>query len=261
MAIVDFKAMKHDKELFDSMADKLIDDTLKKKKRYNTLYNNANRLKNEINIILMQIEKLCYELSIPLNKPIHDFTYQELENILVDYKIPSVNKEELRVKILRVRIRLEDINKLRTEMIKLDLYEGHLNGMEDDTLDEEYIDMDKIREERGISPLDELNGALERINFESLLNDSGDFYTFVCDGKVNLKTIAAQIYGRPSYWIYIFNYADNKDYIKKIAVENYKTIDEVIISNELLVGLTLKLPKELEFYSEEFNTSVLKRVS
>ena len=34
MAIVDFKAMKHDKELFDNMADKLIQDTLRKKKKY-----------------------------------------------------------------------------------------------------------------------------------------------------------------------------------------------------------------------------------
>ena len=44
MAIVDFKAMKHDKELFDSMADKLIDDTLKKKKRYNTYANRKTLL-------------------------------------------------------------------------------------------------------------------------------------------------------------------------------------------------------------------------
>ena len=50
MAIVDFNAMKSDKELFDNMADRLIKDTLKKKKEYASLYNKANMLKNEIYI-------------------------------------------------------------------------------------------------------------------------------------------------------------------------------------------------------------------
>jgi len=110
MSIIDFKAMKHDKELFDSMADKLIKDTLTKKKRYDTLYNNANKLKNEINQILLNIQRICYEQSVALSKDIHEYTYPELEDILVDIKIPNINIEELKINIYKIKIRLDEIN-------------------------------------------------------------------------------------------------------------------------------------------------------
>ena len=91
MAIVDFKAMKHDKELFDNMADKLVKDTLHKKKKYDSLYNEANMLKNEISQILLKIQSICYEQSIVLTKDIHEYNYNELEDILVDLKIPNIH--------------------------------------------------------------------------------------------------------------------------------------------------------------------------
>jgi hypothetical protein len=262
MSIIDFKAMKHDKELFDSMADKLIKDTLTKKKRYDTLYNNANKLKNEINQILLNIQRICYEQSVALSKDIHEYTYPELEDILVDIKIPNINIEELKINIYKIKIRLDEINKLRTEMIQLDLYENHINDMEDDTLDEEYIDMDKIREERGISPVEKLDEVLTKFDYSSITSsDRDEYYNYVFDGKASLKDVASEVYGNPSYWVYIYNYSDNASILNKIALDNYLEIDELINNKQFLSGLKLKLPKEIEFYSEEFNTSVLKKIS
>ena len=261
MAIVDFKAMKHDKELFDNMADKLIQDTLRKKKKYDSLYNKANMLKNEISQILIKIQNICFEQSIVLSKDIHEYTYNDLEDLLVDLKIPNIYIEELKINIYKIRIRLDEINKLRTEMIQLDLYENHINDMEDDTLDEEYIDMDKIRQERGISIMEDIDQVLDKFDFNDIQDEEEDYYSYRFDGKHNLKTISNEIYGNPSYWLHIYNYDNNQEIINKIALDNYKKIEEVVLDSELLKGIKLKFPKEIEFYTSEFNTSVLKKIS
>ena len=261
MSIIDFKAMKQDKELFDNMANRLIKDALNKKKRYETLYNKANMLKNEINQILVKIQHTCYEHSIPLNKDIHDYSYKELEELLVDVDLPNSILEGLRINIYKIKIRLDQINKLRTEMIKLDLYENHLNAMEDDTLDEEYIDMDRIREERGIDLINNIDAVLDQFNYKDLISNEEDYYEYKFEGIQNLKSVAKEIYGNPSYWVYIYNYSDNSKKISKIALDKIKEIDEVVVDGELLKDISIKIPKEIDFYSEEFNTAVLKKIS
>ena len=64
MAIVDIASMNRAKKLFNDMADVLIEDTLNKKKKYETLYNKANMLKNEINKLLIDFNQLCLENNI-----------------------------------------------------------------------------------------------------------------------------------------------------------------------------------------------------
>lgn len=261
MAIVDFNAMKSDKELFDSMADRLIKDTLKKKKEYASLYNKANMLKNEINKILITIEDTCYQNNIALSKDIHEYEFPELEDILVDNKISHEIVEVLKVNIYKIKIRLEEINELRTKMIKLDLYENHLNDMEDDTLDEEYIDLDKEREKRGITLLDTVENVIDKFNYDDLKpSNSDEYYDYVFDGKLSIKQIAEEMYGSSSYWVHIYNYDDNSEKINKIALEESISLDDIIQNPSYLKNLKIKLPKQIEFYSDEFNTAVLKEV-
>ena len=261
MAIVDFNAMKSDKELFDNMADRLIKDTLKKKKEYASLYNKANMLKNEINKILITIEDTCYKNNIALSKDIHEYEYNELEDILVDTKASHEIVEVLKVNIYKIKIRLEEINELRTKMIKLDLYENHLNDMEDDTLDEEYIDLDKERGKRGITLLDTVENVIDKFNYDDLKpSNSDEYYDYVFDGKLSIKQIAEEMYGSPSYWVHIYNYDDNSEKINKIAMEESISLDDIIQNPSYLKNLKIKLPKQIEFYSDEFNTAVLKEV-
>ena len=261
MAIVDFNAMKSDKELFDNMADRLVKDTLKKKKEYATLYNKANMLKNEINRILIELEDLCYKNNIGLNKDIHEYELPELEDLLVDAKVTHDVLEVLKLNIYKIKIRVDEINELRTKMIKLDLYEGHLSDMEDDTLDEEYIDLDKIREERGITLLDTVESVIDKFNYDDLKpSNSDEYYDYVFDGKMSIKRIAEEMYGSPSYWVHIYNYDDNAEKINKIVVDESIQLDDIITKPEYLKDLKIKLPKQIEFYSEDFNTAVLKEV-
>ena len=257
MAIVDFKAMKSDKELFDTMADRLIEDTRKKKKYYATLYNKANMLKNEVNKLLIDLSDLCFANGIPIMKPIHDFTYPELEELLVDNNIDGKTNEKLKILLYKIKMRTDEIKELRIKMIQLDLYEGHISGMEDDTLDEEYIDMERIRVERGIGIEDKFSPdeSLE------LNDDNNDYYTHQLDGTKSLKQIAYEVYGNPSYWIHIYNYDDNTKKINKIVLENNISIKDVIDAPEVLEGLKIKIPKEIGFYTDEFNTSVLESVA
>ena len=261
MSIVDFKAMKKDKELFDNMADRLIKDTLNKKKEYATLYNKANMLKNEVNLILIDFRNIATEAGISLFKNIHEYTYSELEDLLVGINIPNKYMEKLKIQLYKVKLRLDEINQLRTDMIKLDLYENHLNGMEDDTLDEEYIDMDRIRAERGIEILDELEEVLDQFDYSSLTNESDDYYYHDCDGSTTIKSIAKNMYGDPSYWVYIYNYDDNVDVINNIINDNYIDIETFASNPMYLKGVKLKIPKEIEYYSNQFNTTTLKKVS
>ena len=259
MAIVDFKAMKNDKVLFDNMADRLIKDTLNKKKYYETLYNKANMLKNEINKLLLDLNDLCLTSGIALNKTIHDYTYTELEDLIVDTDIDNKIKEKFKIVLYKIKMRIDEIKELRTKMIQLDLYEGHMADMEDDTLDEEYIDMDRIRYERGID-LEE--GVISSLTGEIKLEDTNDeYYEYTIDGKVSLKQVAQEVYGNPSYWVHIYNYEDNYKKINKIIVDNYISIKDIISNPEYLEGLKIKIPKEIEFYSDEFNTEVLEKVS
>ena len=261
MAIVDFNAMKSDKELFDSMADRLVKDTLKKKKEYASLYNKANMLKNEINRILITIEDVCYKNNIALSKDIHEYEFNELEDLLVDTKAPNTIVEVLKINIYKIKIRLDEINDLRAKMIQLDLYEGHLSDMEDDTLDEEYIDMDKIREERGITLLDTVENVIDKFNYDDLKpSNSDEYYDYVFDGKLSIKQIAEEMYGSPSYWVHIYNYDDNSEKISKIAMEESISLDDIIKNPSYLKDVKIKLPKQIEFYSDEFNTAVLKEV-
>ncbi|MCR4580934.1 MAG: hypothetical protein K5666_00265 [Bacilli bacterium] len=259
IALVDFKAMKSDKELFDSMADRLIKDTLTKKKYYATLYNKANMLKNEINKLLIDLNALCFENGIAINKSIHEFTYSELEDLLVDSKVDNKINEKIKIFIYKIKMRLDEIKELRIKMIQLDLYEGHLEGMEDDTLDEEYIDMDRIRAERGI----DLNNEYSTEEAELDLSDEVDspYYTCRLDGYKSLKQIAYDVYGNPSYWIHIYNYDDNSNKINKVILDNNISIKDIISNPSYLEGIKIKIPKEIEFYSDEFNTAVLERVA
>lgn len=261
MAIVDFNAMKSDKELFDNMADRLVKDTLKKKKEYATLYNKANMLKNEINRILIDMEDLCYKNNIGLSKDIHEYDYNELENILVDSKATHQVLEVLKLSIYKIKIRIDEINELRAKMIKLDLYEGHLSDMEDDTLDEEYIDLDKIREERGITLLDSVECVIDKFNYDDLKpSNSDEYYDYVFDGKMTIKRLAEEMYGSPSYWVHIYNYDDNNEKINKIVLEESVQLDDIVKNPEYLKDVKIKLPKQIEFYSSDFNTAVLKEV-
>jgi len=259
MSIVDIKAMKNDKALFDNMADRLIKDTLNKKKYYASLFNKANMLKNEINKILKDLEDLCINNHIALGKNIYDYIYSELEELIVDLNLDNQIKEKYKILLYKIKMRLDEIKDLRTKMIQLDLYEGHLSGMEDDTLDEEYIDMDRIRFERGIY-LDE-NVTTEITGNSRLIDVNDDYYEYELDGNVNLKQVSQEIYGNPSYWVHIYNYADNNKKINKVVVDNHITIKEILDKPELLEGITIKIPKEIEFYSNEFNTAVLETVS
>ena len=216
MAIVDFKSMKNDKALFDSMADRLIKDTLNKKKYYETLYNKANMLKNEINKLLLDLNDICISNNIAVIKPIHDCTYHELEELVVDCKADNKIVEKIKIILYKIKMRLDEIKELRTKMIKLDLYEGAIAGIEDDTLDEEYIDMDRIRLERGIDLDDDIITDIKNvIDLLSVEDNNKEYYEYTFDGKANLKQIAQEIYGNPSYWVYIYNFDDNKDILKK----------------------------------------------
>ena len=261
MALVDFNAMKSDKELFDNMADRLIKDTLKKKKEYASLYNKANMLKNEINRILLSLEETCFSNNIALSKDIHEYEYNELEELLIDVEIPNKVLEELKINIYKIKIRLDEINDLRTKMIKLDLYEGHLSDMEDDTLDEEYIDLDKIREERGITLIDSVENILDKFNYDDIKpSNSDEYFDYTFDGKTSIKQIAKEMYGSPSYWVHIYNYEDNNDKINRIVIDEVIDIDTIVNDPSYLKDLKIKLPKQIEFYSDEFNTAVLKEV-
>ena len=149
-------------------------------------------------------------------------------------------------------------------MIQLDLYENHMNGMEDDTLDEEYIDMDKIRAERGIEfddEVEETTSVLQKFNYDSLTSTTDEYFNHICDGTITIKDIAREMYGSPSYWVYIYTFDDNEDIINKILLSNHINIDEFVSNPLYIKGINLKLPKEIEFYSDEFNTTTLKKIS
>lgn len=264
MSIIDFKAMKKDKELFDNMADRLIKDTLNKKKEYATLYNKANMLKNEINLILIDFRKTAYEAGLKIDRNINDYSFSELEDLLVDTNIANKYLEKLKIYVYKIKLRLNEINQMRTNMIQLDLYENHMNGMEDDTLDEEYIDMDKIRAERGIEFNDEVEAVtsvLQKFNYDSLTSTTDEYFDHICDGTITIKDIAREMYGSPSYWVYIYTFDNNEDIINKILLSNHINIDEFVSNPEYIKGINLKLPKEIEFYSDEFNTTTLKKIS
>ena len=55
MAIIDFNELKKDKELFDKMGVMSIKNIQDKKKLYARYFNDVNKLKNEINIIIIDI--------------------------------------------------------------------------------------------------------------------------------------------------------------------------------------------------------------
>ena len=262
MAIVDFKSMKHDKEQFDASADQLIKSTVDKKKEYATLYNKANMLKNEITVILNDIFDLLNRLHIKSERLLSSYSYTELTNYLESLELDKKSSEEVKIYLYKIQIRLDEINKLRTSMIKLDVYDTIKAGLEDNTLSESYIDMDKIREERGISLIDEIDDILTKFSIDtSKLEPIQDYYEYTIDGLSTLRMIANELYGSPSYWVYIYNYEDNRDTINKIAVDNYVTLEEIADNYDLLSGVKLKLPKEIDFYSEEFNTTTLKKIS
>ena len=69
------------------------------------------------------------------------------------------------------------------------------------------------------------------------------------------------MYGSPSYWVYIYTFDDNEDVINKILLSNHINIDEFVSNPLYIKGINLKLPKEIEFYSDEFNTTTLKKIS
>lgn len=261
MPIVDFKAMKKDKEQFDSSADELIQATMAKKRNYATLYNRANMLKNEINLILLDIDKQLKSLNIKLNKLITLFDFNELVEFITSLKVDGKDKEQLEIFVYRIKTRLDEINKLRTEMVQMDVYEGIVAGLEDDTLVEEYIDMDKIRTERGISILDKIDNVLESLNTNNIVEDNDDYISFKFDGLVTIRDLANNYYGNPSYWVYIYNYGDNREILNKIALDNNILLEELSTNSDILFGVELKVPKEIEFYSELFNTTTLKKVS
>ena len=68
------------------------------------------------------------------------------------------------------------------------------------------------------------------------------------------------MYGSPSYWVHIYNYEDNSEKINKIAMEESISLDDIIKNPSYLKDVKIKLPKQIEFYSDEFNTAVLKEV-
>ena len=261
MPIVDFKAMKKDKEQFDSSADELMQATMAKKRNYATLYNRANMLKNEINLILLDINKQLKSLNIKPNKLITLFDFNELVEFITSLKVDGKDKEQLEIFVYRIKTRLDEINKLRTEMVQMDVYEGIVAGLEDDTLVEEYIDMDKIRTERGISILDKIDNVLESLNTNNIVEDNDDYISFKFDGLVTIRDLANNYYGNPSYWVYIYNYGDNREILNKIALDNNILLEELSTNSDILFGVELKVPKEIEFYSDLFNTTTLKKVS
>jgi hypothetical protein len=69
------------------------------------------------------------------------------------------------------------------------------------------------------------------------------------------------MYGDPSYWVYIYNYDDNVDVINNIINDNYIDIETFASNPIYLKGVKLKIPKEIEYYSNQFNTTTLKKVS
>ena len=261
MPIVDFKAMKKDKDQFDASADELIQATMAKKRNYATLYNRANMLKNEINLILLDIDKQLKSLNIKPNKLITLFDFNELVEFITSLKVDGKDKEQLEIFVYRIKTRLDEINKLRTEMVQMDVYEGIVAGLEDDTLVEEYIDMDKIRTERGISILDKIDNVLDSLNTNNIVEDNDDYISFRFDGLVTIRDLANNYYGNPSYWVYIYNFDDNKDILNKLALDNNILLDELSNNSDILSGIELKIPKEIEFYSDLFNTTTLKKVS
>lgn len=262
MAIVDIASMNRAKKLFNDMADVLIEDTLNKKKKYETLYNKANMLKNEINKLLIDFNQLCLENNIVLSKPIFEMnSYTELEDSVIDVKVDNNIVEKIKILLYKIKMRLDGIIELRTQMNQLDLYEGHSADMEDDTLDEHYIDMDEIRRKRGIDLEQDILNDLD-INLDMYeSSEDSEYYDYRLDGLATLKQIANEVYGNPSYWIHIYNYSDNSKKIYKVALDNYLSIKDVVENPELLKGIKIKIPKEIEFYSDEFNTSVLEKVA
>ena len=262
MPIVDFKSMKHDKEQFDSSADHLIKSTVDKKKEYATLYNRANMLKNEINQVLIEIDDLLKELNLKPDRLLSSYNFKELSDYLNSLDLDLKADEMVKVLLYKIQIRLDEINKLRTSMIKLDVYDMVNANLEDDTLYEEYIDMDKIREERDISLVDEIDDILEKYSIDvSKLEPTDDYFEYIIDGVSTLRDIANELYGSPSYWVYIYNYDDNEDIFNKVASDNQLTIDDISNNSDIISGLKIKLPKEIIFYSDEFNTTTLKKIS
>ena len=119
--------------------------------------------------------------------------------------------------------------------------------------------MDRMRIERGVQ--EEL--IIVEEEDEEVINiiEEGDYYSCVPKGKVTLKMIANEIYGDESYWKLIYNNNDNKDVFKKVMEDNDLSLFEFVNNPIYLSGIRVILPRELEFYSDEFDTTTLKKVS
>lgn len=259
MAIVDFNALKKDKELFDKMADMSIKNIQAKKKLYDRYYNDVNRLKNEINIILIDIREILSSYNIRSNE-LSTLDFDDMVEFIEDKHslVNGKDYEQLKIELYKIKLRRDEINKLRTKMIQIDIYDDQKKGLEDDTLDEEYIDMDKLRIERGITD----KVIEEDVEEEITIVEEGDHYYYVSHGTVTLKMLASEIYGDESYWRLIYNNNDNKEVFKRIMEENdIYEIEEFVNEPSHLNGVRIILPRELEYYSDEFNTTTLKKVS
>ena len=136
---------------------------------------------------------------------------------------------------------------------------NNIDKLEFNTFDEHYYDIDRMREERGIT-FGENVVAKEIVYKEDNREELDDEMEYTFDGSKSLKDIAEEVYDNPSYWTHIFNYEDNYETIKKEL--DIKTIDYDKVSKDpnYLKGITLKIPKEIVFYTDEFNTQVLKQI-
>lgn len=140
---------------------------------------------------------------------------------------------------------------------------GNVEKLEVDTFDEHYYDIDRMREERGITlNTDDMNKIESSEKIFDIEDEELDeeFFDYIFDGNVSLKDLAEQVYLDSYYWKHILNYKDNLDIIIKRLGTKDLDYDVVSSDGSYLKGVKIKVPYEIVSYTDEFDTKVLEQI-